>query len=276
MCLKFFALIFLLCSTQASFAKGLPDLTVRWGGVQAHTKKISAAVLAQKLKLKTVHVQDPNLHRAASYEGYEISEVISLALPKAGAVHDEIEFSALDGFKTSVDAELSQSPGGIIAIRELNKTSLPSYHRANKTTSFAPYYVVWRQPHLQTGEAVDAKSLPPYPYQLSVLSLIDFKSTHQKILPNTKNPQVMSGFKIFKTQCLQCHMINQQGGAIGPELNIPKNITEYWNDDVLKAFILNTADFRMNSKMPVFKDKLSTDDVQNVWLYLSHMKENKR
>jgi mono/diheme cytochrome c family protein len=58
------------------------------------------------------------------------------------------------------------------------------------------------------------------------------------------------GFQTFRVQCLPCHAINRAGGNVGPELNLPRNILEYRNPGVVRAFIKNPLAFRYTVMPP--------------------------
>ena len=88
-----------------------------------------------------------------------------------------------------------------------------------------------------------------------------------------ESPQ-MKGFAIFKSSCIRCHSINLQGGDLGPELNAPQNVTEYWRPEILRAFIQNSTAFRYKSKMPAFPD-MTAKQLDQLLAYLKHMKEHK-
>ncbi len=60
---------------------------------------------------------------------------------------------------------------------------------------------------------------------------------------------------------------------MGPELNYPKNVTEYWKPDQLKLFIKNPADFRHDSKMP--RLELQDDQIDLILEYLTFMAAQK-
>ena len=122
-------------------------------------------------------------------------------------------------------------------------------------------------------EGVKIKEQVPWPYQLVKIEVVDWAAKYPLVVPlkSASGSPEMQGFAIFKAQCIRCHSINLQGGEVGPELNIPQNITEYWKTDVLKAFIKNSAAFRAKSKMPVF-ESLSEKQVDLVVAYLKAMK----
>ena len=81
----------------------------------------------------------------------------------------------------------------------------------------------------------------------------------------------MKGFVMFKNDCIRCHSINLQGGDVGPELNAPQNVTEYWRPEVLRDFIRDAPGFRFKSKMPSFSH-LKSEQLDHLIAYLTHMK----
>jgi mono/diheme cytochrome c family protein len=85
---------------------------------------------------------------------------------------------------------------------------------------------------------------------------------------------VRKGFALFKNQCIRCHSLNLQGGEVGPELNSPKNVTEYWDKATLRAFIRDAASFRLKDKMPSFH-QLTDENLDELLAYFIYMKGHK-
>ena len=75
--------------------------------------------------------------------------------------------------------------------------------------------------------------------------------------------------------CLRCHSLNLQEGDVGPEPNVPKSVTEYWDENVLVQFIKNPGDFRARSKMPP-SPQLNDPEIQDLLSYLRWIRERKR
>ena len=130
---------------------------------------------------------------------------------------------------------------------------------------FSPAYLVW-------DLAVDDHQ-HSFPYGVVGIQFVEKKTEYLKALPQTNDARIKEGFLLFKEKCIKCHTINQEGGTVGPELNFPKSVTEYWKIEQLKLFIKNPADFRLNSKMPV----LALDDKQIALIvdYLTFMSAQK-
>ena len=108
------------------------------------------------------------------------------------------------------------------------------------------------------------------------IEVVSFADKFAKLYPDGAKPDsgAMQGFLIFKNECIRCHSINLQGGDVGPELNSPKNVTEYWDIATLKAFIHDPTRFRYKSKMPPFP-QLKPADIDHVLDYFAAMKTKK-
>ena len=59
----------------------------------------------------------------------------------------------------------------------------------------------------------------------------------------------IAGFGYFEQYCIKCHSVNKIGGNVGPELNYPRNITEYWEVENIWAFVKDPQSFRYNARM---------------------------
>ena len=133
----------------------------------------------------------------------------------------------------------------------------------------APYYLVW-----EAGQTLGEQV--PWPYQLAQIEIVDFKTKFEKSFPKgaEATSNAMKGFVTFKNQCIRCHSVNLQGGDLGPELNAPQNVTEYWSEKNLKSFIRDASSFRYKSKMPAFPH-LEDTQIDQVLDYLKWMKKFK-
>ncbi|MEL6652723.1 MAG: cytochrome c, partial [Bacteroidota bacterium] len=80
----------------------------------------------------------------------------------------------------------------------------------------------------------------------------------------------LEGFELFKHTCIKCHTVNKVGGSMGPELNFPRNITEYWQKEDIWAFVQSPQSFRYNSKMPPMAN-LEREEFELIYGYLSSM-----
>ena len=130
----------------------------------------------------------------------------------------------------------------------------------------APFYVIY--------EGVDPKDGSfKWPYNLVKIHFA-LANENEAALKPLNAPEAMAGYTLFKQNCQTCHAINAIGGVMGPELNYPKNITEYWKRDDLKGFIMNPAAYRNGVKMP--KLTVSPEQAEALVVYLEHMATRKK
>jgi len=129
-----------------------------------------------------------------------------------------------------------------------------------------PFYIVYTS-------ISEKDSLYKWPYNLVRIYLEPLNKSTIELYP-LKNRKLESGYTLFKNQCLTCHAINGIGGTMGPELNYPKSVTEYWKEKELVEYIVNPASFRNKVKMPTLG--ISKQQSQQIVDYLKYMSENKK
>src|SRR5256885_6124117 len=89
-----------------------------------------------------------------------------------------------------------------------------------------------------------------------------------------KDPAALPGFEVFRANCLSCHSVNLAGGSVGPELNVPRNVSEYWVAAELAPYVRNAGAFHFRARMPAF-ESLSERQISDLVRYLQTMKEEK-
>jgi cytochrome c2 len=229
---------------------------------------VTLAELKRKLRTATLTVKDPTYGgRTKTYKGFWLEDVLALERVDASS-GDEIWFRCADGYTPTMPLANLGKQKGLVAFREKGAPGGWEKVRQGKTLlSPAPYYLVWDT----GGEAY------PWPYQLVGIEVVRFKEKFDRIFPAGEAPTtaVYRGFEHFRERCLRCHSLNLQGGEIGPELNVPKNVTEYWDEKVLVQFIKNPGDFRARSKMPP-SPQLTDQDLQDLLSYLRWIRDRKR
>jgi cytochrome c2 len=94
------------------------------------------------------------------------------------------------------------------------------------------------------------------------------------VLPAGAPRDVSEGAALFTARCSRCHSINLVGGTMGPELNVPRNVTEYWHEEALREFIADPSQVRAGSRMPASRD-LTSRDVDLLLAYLRFMTAHK-
>jgi mono/diheme cytochrome c family protein len=239
--------------------------------IQDHPKKFSRKDLEAKLKPVTVTIDDPVYHSKKTFDGFRLAEVFALAGldPKSG--NDEIVFTAKDGYSPNTSFDQLRKHSAVLTFQEHGgpKGHFGKVDQGKAKLDPGPYYVVWEEGNLLEKEV-------PWPYQLLKIEVVQFATKFAKLYPTgvSADSGAMQGFLTFKNQCIRCHSINLQGGDVGPELNTPKNVTEYWDRATLKEFISNPYAFRAKDKMPPFP-QLSAKDIDHVLEYFDYMKDKK-
>jgi mono/diheme cytochrome c family protein len=258
----FFAL--LACLPHAVAAGD--EITVVLPGVEA---KFSLPQLRARLKEVSVTIDDPLYKQRKTFDGFLLADLLKEAGLADTASGDEVVFTAKDGYSPNTSFGMMRAHRAIVAFREQGKPAFENLAQGKAMVSPAPYYLVWE-------EGAKLADKVPWPYQLVKIEVVDFKVKYAKLYPDgvAAASDVMNGFLTFKKLCVACHSINLQGGDVGPELNAPLNVTEYWPIATLKRFIRDAPSFRYKSKMPAFP-QLNEKQVGHVIEYLKHMKGQK-
>lgn len=233
--------------------------------------KADPSQLPKPQAIKVGH--DPVYNKAKAYEAYPLAEILNKIVVPDSLKTDElvIVFTATDGYRVAMAYSDAIAEQGFIAFRdngEENKKWL-DFKFGKQTMTPAPFYLVWPKIGLDEWRY-------PWPFQLASLSLEPAKAYFGAAAPATNtNAQVNKGFMLFSRYCIRCHSVNLAGGKVGPELNIPKNITEYFKEQELPKFILNANAYRAGTKMPNFESIITTDDAEDIVSYLKQMKSKK-
>lgn len=230
----------------------------------------SLAELRQVLAEQQVSLTDPSYGAEKSYRGFDFATLLKKTGFPPLQAEDTLVLTASDGYAPTVNAAQLAGHAAMLVFAE---AGLPDFQFAllpqgKAMISPAPFYLVWPG----AGKAAEHYA---WPYQLVKIELIRFRDRYQRVLPpENASAQVRQGFQLFQQNCLKCHSINLQGGVLGPELNAPKNVTEYWQKSDLKAFIRNPESYRYQSKMPAFA-QFSDADIEAVLAYLTEMQQHK-
>lgn len=256
--MKILFLIVFLLAFNCHAAETQAELTIN----QGHTQRVLTDKDFQQLHRAEIEIQDLVYHKRKRYAGYWLSEVFGLADvqldPKAIWV-----FTALDGYQARVTVAdvLRSGAKAFVTVKDLDAPDWEKIKQGKEWVSPAPYYLVWQSP-AQVPKDIKL----PWPYQMVGISVEYADETQQKL----------AGFKVFQQNCMSCHSLNLEGGTLGPELNVPRNILEYQDRKFLKEFIGNPSSFRANSKMPAFNDVLSSQELDDLFDYLEWMGKHKK
>lgn len=263
---KFLLYVFLIVCFHPGFcfaATEWPELNL----IETDSKKFPP--------LKTVKVEHDAVYKTSKeYQAYPLVEILKKISVPDSIKLDElvIVFTAVDGYKVSMAYKDAFHEEGYIALKDKaapeNKKWF-DFKFGKQTMTPAPYYLVWPKKDLDEWRY-------PWPFQLASISLQPAKVYFGAAAPAGGDKTVTAGFNLFSRYCIRCHSVNRSGGEVGPELNIPKNITEYFKEEALAGFILNATAFRAGTKMPVFEKLLSVNEAQDIVSYLKQMKLEKK
>ena len=236
--------------------------------------------MKNKLQSQIVQLDDPVYQKTMTFDAFPLADVLALgglsandapAASVAGDVNSELVFTGTDGYapNTSFDELKKHQAYLAYAVHGQPDGQFPPVAQGKAMVSPAPYYVVWKE-----GKALENEV--PWPYKLAKIEVVRFETKYPKVFPKdaAEGSPPRRGFLVFKSECIRCHSVNLEGGDLGPELNVPKNVTEYWDQGTLKAYIRDVSSFRAHDKMPPFPN-LSAGQVDDVVAYLAFMKDHK-
>ena len=274
-----FAVFFFSCQTKNEKSNETTDSTATVASgpiVNPPTDSLSVYLpdtKSQFPKAETIKVaNDPVFHQAKSYQAIPLIEVLEkfTRIKSLDVKQTQIIFECEDGYNPSMPLELALSRKSYLAIADNDAPKGQDWINAMKGThemKVAPFYVIYAD---VTPSERDFK----WPYNLVKISLVETAKEFASVYP-TDDDTMVKGFGIFQKNCMICHALNKVGGKMGPELNYPKNITEYWKGDAeIKAFIKNPTSFRNECKMPAVT-YLSDKELDEVLRYLHYMVKHK-
>jgi cytochrome c2 len=212
---------------------------------------------------------DPVYHKTKKYNAINALTLIEkeIDLNKIDAKNTKIVFECIDGYKPEMPLVLFLKSRPYLAFKDVDAKDTdwePILKNGNKMDA-APFYLVYT-----TASAGDTRY--KWPYNLIKIHLEPIDRSKMALYP--KDPSKVAGYTLFQNQCITCHAINGIGGEMGPELNYPKSVTEYWLENELVDYIVNPASFRNKVKMPTLG--ITKQQSQEIVDYLKYMAENKK
>jgi mono/diheme cytochrome c family protein len=207
--------------------------------------------------------------REKNYKGIGFYEALtnmihpSVSLPEDGVV----VFLCNDGYNPAVPLKTLIREHAFIAVADLDAPKgsdwLPIKSGASKQPG--PLYLVW-------PESSATSSAHPWPYGVVGIRIASRQSMFGPAMPLLQAHQ--RGFELYSKSCMTCHGINGVGGTLGPDLNYPKNVYEYWQPAQLMSYVQDPSKFRLNAKMPSF-EALGKENIVAILEYVKHMQGHK-
>ena len=227
------------------------------------------AALAREIPPETVTTADPYYGRVKRFAALPMERVLAAGFAGEGGALATRHFvlRARDGYTVPISGERLLEGGAYIAIRDLDVAAWEPIGPQRADPS--PAYLVWSRPSQGDLET------HPRPWQLAAVEVARFEDVFPHVAPVGEAPDAPAslGFALFARECVRCHAINREGGRVGPELNVPQNITEYRPETQIRAYIRDPRTFRYGN-MPAHPG-LTEADLDHLVAYLRAMASRK-
>jgi len=215
-------------------------------------------------------INDPVYHKTKKYHAVDALVLLKneMDLSKIDIKNTLIVFECIDGYKPEMPLELFLRTKSFLAFKDVDAPKGSNWEKILKNgneMNADPFYLVY------TSVPTDNEEYK-WPYNVIKFHL-EPKNKNIEALQPKDDEKVMKGFALYQKHCITCHAINEIGGEMGPELNYPKNVTEYWKENELVDYIVNPASFRNKVKMPT--PGITKQESQEIVDYLKYMSEKK-
>jgi cytochrome c2 len=243
--------------------------------VSADSMSISLEALKAKGLIKILDTMlvtdDPVFHGKKTYYGLSFRQVLAqfTALKKIDIKNTQIVFECEDGYNPSMALEKLLSRNSFLALADASAPKGEAWveiKKGEEIKKVAPFYLVY-------NDVTPQEHVFKWPYNLVRIRLVPVSEELKALFPKGDELAV-KGYDLFRLYCLTCHAINQVGGKMGPELNAPKSITEYWHIEDIKAFVKNPSSYRHGVKMPA-QTYISDREIDEIIYYLSYMAKHR-
>lgn len=246
-----------------------PRATLTFVDEGAAPVTITLRSLVEQIPPEEICGWDPYYKKEKRFRALPLRRVLAIGLPKRTAIEQaELILRASDGYAAYFRGRLATEDGAYVAFEDLDVAGWEPIgpQRANPS----PFYVVWSRP-----EQTDLERYPR-PWQLAKIEVVRFGVAYPHTKPGDPpqaDPVTMTGYGLYRDRCFRCHAINREGGRVGPDLNVPKNILEYRPEDQVRAYVRDPAAFRYGN-MPPHPD-LTDAQLDALVAYLRAMKDRK-
>jgi mono/diheme cytochrome c family protein len=268
--IRWFALLAVLFCFHVFAGEAEPALTIRSGD---QTRTLTRTQLWGHPRARNLEVRDNPAYpgKTMVYRAVPAWTVFEGVKMPDGAT---LEFKCLDGFSASIDRArlLSRSPDAAEAFIAIEPEN-PRWPEVKAGQTAGPFYLIWKNP--QKSKIVGEE----WPYQLVEFEVkLPVEAQFPQMLPDPALPKdhaARRGYQAFIKNCFACHTINRQGPSkIGPDLNVPRNPTEYLGEKLIRVVVRNPQNLRWwpESKMTGFTpERLPESDLSDIIAYLQHM-----
>lgn len=268
-------LIYLSCTQSESsktdslqVAKPEPILLSSTDSISIDLSELKEKGLLEKTQVVTVN-EDPVYAKKKRYNVIPLKEILEnySSAKNQNPAETKVVFECEDGYKPEMPLEKLLSSKAYLAVSDVDAPKDREWEilmKNGQEVKMEPFYVVYEG---VSPADVDYK----WPYNLVKIHLAPLHENDAALVPKAESAR--AGYELFKSRCQTCHSINKIGGKMGPELNFPKSVTEYWKPEDLKAFIQHPEAYRNEVKMPNLGIK--PKEAEEIVKYLEYMSKNK-
>lgn len=245
--------------------------------IDARTIQLTRGQLLAHPDIATVDVADD-----VAYGGkmqYRAVPMASLLKPLTLPADSVLEAVATDGFVAQLPLGelLARGPDRAEAWLAIEEETAPWPKLKGKDASAGPFYLVWLRPQ---ASRIGSEQ---WPYLIARFRSVDAPAKRWPQLnvdpALAQDARARLGQAQFIKHCLSCHRLNGGGAAaIGPDLNLPANPTDYFQPGALRRYLRDPSSLRSwpEQKMPGFgAEALSDDELDALIAYLAHMAPRK-
>jgi mono/diheme cytochrome c family protein len=272
----------LRCAVLAATAAALAGLPARadegarltFRDARGAETSLSKGELRARCGIATVTVEDPYYRAPHRFVACPLERVFELGLgaPPAAFADQDFLLVALDGYtRTAPGSQLAEG-GAFLALDDAERVARGESGFDpidRRQVDAGPFYLIWSGPGRSDAHRY------PWPYELARIEVVRFEERFPHTVPEgaAEGSPARRGFAIFRRECVSCHAVNGEGGSVGPELNVPKSITEYRDPAWIKAYVRDPSAIRYTS-MPSHPH-LADADLDALVAYFAHMSAHK-
>lgn len=235
------------------------------------------AVLQKRVNGSQPRVSDPLQQTTVVYEGMATEQVLDSLYGTNWRTAATVALRTAAGLPVLISSARLQEHRSFLVWRRMDR---PDFVIARKgvrgpATPAGPLYLVWENIQDEVSRREGALGWVP---GVQAIDLVDARADAEALkLPDDVAAEISSGAQLFRSHCLQCHTLNGVGNPVGPELNYPASVTEYFAAAWLIKYIDRPSQVRYGSAMPGLPGDLHERDkaIQHVVAYLSYMAKHK-
>ena len=224
----------------------------------------------------SVTVDNPTDSKVHTYQGISLPVLLKQVFGKSWKEFELVKFITRDGYQPVIPTESIVAASGVISTGEKGYAGFRKLQRKNgETVDPGPFYLVWENINAKGSREDPWLS---WPWQITGLELTSLTREFPHSAPPDHSGNIAKeGYLAFRQHCIKCHTINGDGGNVGPELNYPVSVTEYWKEEWLARFIADPKSIHPDSKMiPFYRDVKNRQTVISAIIaYLKAMKDSK-